>query len=182
MPKVMAVDSGLANIGVAIMHWTGTEWVPTSLLTLNSKPTDRLLEVRMSSDLARRVAEQTRALGAVIKEHGIKHLVGEIPNAGAMSADALRSMMLGLGLLVSTAESAGLITEYYDPGATRAAAGVPRSVRKGVEVKKIVMANMAKIYPALSTLRLIAEREHAADALATFEAAKSGNLVRSLQL
>lgn len=182
MSKVMCVDSGLASIGVAIMKWDGREWRPTLLKTLYSKPADKLLEVRQSSDCARRIEEQSRALAGLIHQEQIAHLVAELPDTGAQSADALRAMMLGMALLVSTVEHFKLIKEYYTPYETRAAAKVPRGVRKGNEVKKFVIANMRAMYPELETVRLACDREHAADALACFEAARNGNIVRGLQI
>lgn len=177
--KILALDPGLAAMGVAIMEKGGQDWVPVKMICLRTEKQTRLVNVRASDDLVRRVVEQAVALRRIVREHSIKRVVSEMYSVGAQSAAALRSMMLSAGMLATFMELEEIAVEWYSPWESRKAAGVPGQVRARGDVKEIVMSNMGDKYPSLNEIGTKADREHIADALSVFEAARSNLLVRS---
>lgn len=184
--RILALDPGVANLGAAVMEkislddHPGFRWEPIHLACLQTKASDKVLNIRQSSDLVRRLQEQSRALKDLIRAFNIRRVVAEIPDTGARSAAALRHLMLSTAFVVTAAEWEELAIEIYTPKETREAAGVPKGVRKDAVVKKIVMATMGKKYPLLIEMFPHANKqEHVADALSVFEAARNGVLVRS---
>ena len=100
--------------------------------------------------------------------------MAEIPGGGGQSARAVRAMSMCSGMLAGFVDGMG--HEFVFPWHTRKAAGVPTNIRSGKDVKKIVVENMKKVYPAFNEwckTALKVDIENTEDALATFEAAKS---------
>lgn len=177
----MAVDAGFAACGVAVFELMAeanqaggeTFWAPVHLECVRTEPSKRD-GTYLAQDDMQRMREMAARLRAIRKEHGCRWLVAEIPGGGGQSARAVRAMSLCSGMLAGFVEWMGV--EWFMPWDTRKAAGVPGTVRDGKSVKAIVMENMRKIYPAYrkweETARKV-DAENVADALATFEAAKS---------
>lgn len=182
--KVICVDSGYANAGVAVMEKLGLEWMPIELVCIQTQASDKKLNLRVADDNARRIAEVSRGIRDLVIKHrqGLRGMLVELPHAGGQNANALRAMAYSTGMMVAIIECFDLPYEFYSPDQTRAAAGVPRSSAGRDKTKKIVMDNMAVKYPMLMELfSTLERREHPADALATFEAGRHGSLVRLAQ-
>lgn len=187
MSKILAVDSGYANLGAVVMEKVATlytheefkvsDYKPIAMYCLQTEKNTRKVGLRCADDNARRIMEMAGKLCTIIREHGIKRMVVELPHTGGQSAAAVRVMAYSTALIVTVAECFNMACEFYTPYETRAAAGA-----KGVggkDVKKQVMAEMERRYPGLAeAFPTLGKREHVADALATFEAARGGNLVR----
>lgn len=181
MSRILCIDNGLANMGVAVMEKADDgAWIPILMRCYKTSGDRALAHLRQADELARRCAEQARNLRDVIRAYRIKRMVAEVPQGGA-SYDAVVHMNIAYGMLIAAAEFSDLAVEWYGPSETRRAAGVPFRLPgkgRGRELKKMIVAAMEKIYPALADLGPFDQREHIADALTVFEAAQSGNLVR----
>ncbi|MBI4396862.1 MAG: hypothetical protein HY548_07190, partial [Elusimicrobia bacterium] len=114
-----------------------------------------------------------RAVREVVDRNGIRRVVVELPNGGALSARAIRAMALSTGMIIAVIELLGLAYEFYTPSETRLAA---TGRIKNVSKEEVIEAICGR-YPDI-TSGPKCEMEHICDALATFEAAKNGNLVR----
>lgn len=176
--KILAIDPGLASLGYVVMQKgpVTTDWVPVAWGVLKTTENKGVLNIRASHDLIRRAQEQARGLTAITQEHGIKCVISEMYDTAAKSAAALRSMMITLGMLAAWSEPYAV--EWYSPWDTRRAADVPSHVH-GPAVKKHVIAVMGKRYPFLLEMPMN-KAEHIADALAAFEAARNGMLLKSV--
>lgn len=188
MRKVMAVDAGFANVGVAVMAYgagaPGGEvaWHPVELGCIQTEKCGRKMKIGQQDDNARRIGEATRAICEIIRRHDIKAMVVELPAGGGPRANVVMMLALASGMIVAIAECFGLAVEYYTPSDTRRAAGVPSTTKDRDNVKKIVMAEMGRLYPALErAFPALERRNHVADALSCFEAARHGNIVRGME-
>lgn len=191
MAKIIAVDAGFANVGVAVLEHrrfslteggTTFKWWPVDMAVYQTERCDKKIGLRQADDNARRIAEAVRGIKGMILKHEIRSMVAELPDTGGQNANAVRGMAYAASMLVTLAEAMDLAPEWYTQQQTRAAAGVPKAITGRDNVKKIVMAEMCRRYPELeATFPTLGRREHAADALATFEAARNGNLVRLME-
>lgn len=189
--RVLAIDVGFAASGLAVMEsrlkcvpeWTGqpvypqlsdaVEWSPIELACIRTLPTTNKKHLYRAEADVERVSQMARGIRGIIRKHGIQRIVAEVPHAGAQNYNACRSMSLATGMLVGIIESHDLAAEYYQPRQTRYAA-----CQKYDPTKREVVDAMTRLYPKLAEVRLAVDRENIADALATFEAAKSGVLLR----
>ena len=188
MSKILAVDTGYANVGLVVMEWMvsyepppkpQTGWRIIEMACIQTEKCDKRIALRKADDNARRIAEATRGIVDMIKRHDIKRMVAELPHTGGQSATAVRAMAYAGAMVIAVAECFDLAAEWYTPDETRAAGGVPKGM-KGENAKKVVMQTMGAKYPELAEqFPTLGRREHVADALATFEAARTGVLVRT---
>ena len=188
MSKILAVDTGYANVGLVVMEWSNNGqdsgmftpvWRIAEMACIQTEKCDKRIALRKSDDNARRIAEATRGIVDMIKRHDIKRMVAELPHTGGQSANAVRSMAYAGAMIIAVAECFDIAAEWYTPDETRAAGGVPKGM-KGDRTKQIIMQNMGAKYPELAEqFPTMGKREHVADALATFEAARTGVLVRT---
>lgn len=194
--KILCVDAGYASVGAAVMEFRKFnvppalqgKWWPVDMVCVQTEKSDRLLALRKQDDFARRVAEGIRELVKLADKHDVAGMVAELPPVGSASPNAMRPLALASGMIAAFAEAyrkpttgANLLVEWYTPEETRSAAGVPRTV-KGQAVKKHVMAWAAVLYPEIDGLfSTVDKKNHVADALSCFEAARHGNLVRMVE-
>jgi len=174
----MAVDVGFAVSGVAVfervMETDANHWYRLRDLRCIRTLKDAAKRHRLRADEdVDRVGQMARGLLDLILHYEVKRAVVELPNAGAINYNACRAMSLASGMIVAVMEASGIAVEYYTPRQTRYAACQKYDPSK----KEIVAAMLAK-YPELGQVALAIDRENCADALATFEAARAGNLTR----
>lgn len=186
--KIMAIDAGYANVGLVIMEYRmftnplQRTWWPIDMACIQTEPAGKKVGLRKSDDHARRIAESSRRIAGYVRKHEIKSMVVELPPAGSGNPNVARTLAFAGGMIAAVEGCLDLMAEYYTPAETRAAAGVPLGVKDKDNVKKIVMAEMGRRYPELDTIFTSADRRnHVADALATFEAARGSNLVRMME-
>lgn len=185
-PRIIAIDAGYANMGVAVMELreveSSREWWPIDLACIQTEKSHRKTGLRQSDDHARRIAESTRELKGLVLKHKVDAALVELPPAGSQNANVARTLAFAAAQVTTFVECMGLATEWFTPSDTRRAAGVSSGITDKDHVKEIVMAEMGKKYPSLEVLFKAKERRnHVADALATFEAGRHGNLVRMLE-
>lgn len=180
--RIIAIDAGYANAGVVVMERINGRWECVESAYIHTESSNKKLGFRVADDNARRIADVTRSIVHLIRTHEIKMMVAELPSTGGQSANAVRGMAYASAMLATIAECFDMAVEWYSPGETRTAGGVPRSIKKRDNVKKIVMETMGKRYEFLEKrYPALSKREHVADALATFEAARNGNLARMIE-
>lgn len=123
-------------------------------------------------------------------ENQCSALVCEIPNGGAQSAAAQKDMGLATGMISMIHVALRCPMEHITPNESRAAAGWIKaehpmeglsSTQKTTLMKRFIMAAMAAKYPTIAEY-IIADKEHIADACATFEAARDQDVVRQLEV
>lgn len=190
IPKIVAIDAGYASIGVAVMEYKeatsygeiGLEWCPVELACITTDKSNKKIGLRQSDDIARRIAQATRELKEIVDRNQIGHAMVELPPAGSGNPNVARTLAFAAAMIATFVECQRLTVEWYTPDDTRRAAGVPKGMKDKDNVKKIVMAAMGKKYPLLNERfgHNADLRNHVADALATFEAGRHGNLVRLL--
>jgi vacuolar-type H+-ATPase subunit F/Vma7 len=196
----MAADVGFQATGWAIFDVSA---YPARLMFTGcsrpKKDTKRKHLLVADSD-ADRTARMVRDILEAVRAHNITQIVAEIPSGGSKGARANRTMGIATGFIVTLVETLGLAAEWYTQKETREAATgkkpallkIPKDTtpeeRKAIEkqreeakkcIKELVIAAMQEKYPALKDITVYADLEHIADACATFEAAKNGNLVRA---
>lgn len=173
---ILAVDVGFVATGVALMAREGAGWRAAMVACISAPPDPRKRKLLVAHQDAARVAHIARRLRDIVRNYGVKRIVVELPHGGAQGARANRCMGMATAMIVALAECEGLAAEYYTPMDTRTAA-VPGARKVS---KDEVAAAMSKRWPGVVPQAPREVREAVADALATFAAAESGNLVRSL--
>lgn len=139
-----------------------------------TKPESRKRGVRVADDDTERTQELARALRIIVEEYEISGVVVEMPSGGAKGARAI-SCMAKAGAIVATAvELLGLPAEWVTPAQVKKITG-KRNASKA-EVETAVLDH----WPFATLPKIKADREHVVDALATYVAAKDGQLVRTL--
>lgn len=185
--KILAADVGFVATGLAVLEIRPGlvgEAVPIELVCV--RPPDAGKERKRTTYKAHldaeRAAYHARELDRILHHHQIQHVVAELPSSGAKGARANRCMALATAGFVAVMELRRLSVEYYTPDQTRWAA-LGRKKRQGEDIKEIVTAAMAARFPSWAGLTKkvnLGDLEHLADALATYEAAKDGPMVRAL--
>ena len=174
--KVLALDIGYAATGAAVMERGDSgAWGVAHLRCVRPAPPSKEQKRRtyVACMDAERMKMAAAELAGIIVEHGINRMVVEIPNSGAMGATSLRCMSYAGGMVAGLAGVTGAAVEWYLPHETRKAA-----TGKSACTKAEVIAAIALVFPEVLDVPTLIDREACADALATFLAAKAGNLVR----
>lgn len=178
--KVMAVDAGFRACGIVVMELgPNLEWRIVDMRCPVTTGRAKKLGVRVADADTSDAEAVAFRIFATIRAHSIKHLVVELPSGGARGARPNRCMGIATGIIAAVVMAEGLVREYYTPMETRRAAvpGTSRSISK----QEVISAMMYK-YPCLADAGndpIILEA--CADALATFEAARSGNIIRQAE-
>lgn len=172
MRRIIAVDVGFVATGIVVIDLAdqGKMIYHGCLVT---KPTTDKKSLYVAHDDARRMQELATGLQEVSVEFDTKRMVVELPHGGSKSARGCRCMALATGAIAATVAMLDLVVEYYTPDQTRKAATGRRMASKDE-----VVAAMGAIYPQILDISPAQAREAVADAAATFEAAKAGNLIR----
>ncbi len=169
--KLLAIDAGFVATGLAIMERDiKGQWSCIEVRCIETQADNTKKSQRKSDSDIERVLEITRGIGYAIDDHSITRAVVELPHGGARSGRSMRCMALASAAIAVVLDERGLAVENFSPNDTRIAA-VGRA--KNVSKQDVIDA-MLILHPILARCC----NEHTADALATFEAARAGNLVR----
>jgi Holliday junction resolvasome RuvABC endonuclease subunit len=174
---ILAVDVGFRSTGLVVFDASTDPARLVYSLCSRPKKDSKKKHLLVADSDADHIAKMVREIKQVIDNHGISKMVVELPSAGAQGARANRAMGIATGMIVTLSEMAHIATEWYTPGETRKAALGALKPPKGM-LKDAIMDAMESKWPDLKSIKHKADKEHIADAVATFEAAKNGNLVR----
>lgn len=178
--KVLALDIGFCVTGCAVFDYgLSGRWTPIALKAIETKPSSKKKSIRAADDNVRRVREIARGVIGLIHEHQPAGMLVELPGGGAKSAIAMRAMAYVAGMAGTIEEGLSISTEYFSPDETRKAGG-----GRVTASKDDVIAGVTRFYPQLAKMMggmTKAHREAVADAVATFEAGRGGNLVKMAQ-
>jgi Holliday junction resolvasome RuvABC endonuclease subunit len=174
---VMALDVAFANMGVAIMTPKKDKWVALHTETISTKPDKRKAEVRSANESIRRSQEIYRRLTELKEQFKPVGITAEIPTGGSKSSRAARAM--GMSVALVAAFALDMPAEWSTPEEGK------RAMCNTANASKAAMkAAASELYPE-STRGYHKKRgkdewddkyEHVADALASFEACKHGNV------
>ena len=176
--RVIAIDAGVANIGVAVMELVSgswDSWRPAELLLIQTEADPRKGRIRAADSDMERVKEAMRQMGEVIERHDIKRMAVELPVAGGQSAAAVKFMALASAICAHAEVRYNLFTEWYSPGECK------KCVAGRWTSSKTLVANAieAKYRAVVEQFPACEQREHVVDALACFETAlRLGNVCR----
>ena len=181
--RVIAIDAGVANIGVAIMRAyiispiisDPPRWDIMDLLLLQTEADPRKHRIRAADSDIERVKEAMRQLDGLIEQYEIRRMAVELPVAGGQSAAALKYMALASAIPAHCEVRFNMMTEWYSPGeCKKAVAGRWTSSKDAVA--KVLEAKYPIVLEMFPTWE---KREHVVDALACFETAlRVGNVCR----
>jgi len=180
MTKVLALDIGFGAAGMAVLGVRDGRAELFTTACVHTKPEHKKRGIYVAHDDVRRAQQVVRAISRVYLENGCKGMVCELPNAGAKGAKANRAMGISTGLIAAYAEVTRVPVEWITPAESREAAIGRGTAPKGKDVKELVTAAMGHKYPEILGL-LEKDKEHIADALATFEAARGRQLMTLLE-
>lgn len=180
---IMAIDPGFASTGVALMELSGKgEWECADAVLIRTEPPKNKSKILKGDADFARCLELARGLRALADRHEPFGVVLELPPGGAKSASAVRAMALVTGICAGVLDALDLTYEVYQPGDVKKAATGGRT-----DSKAEIMAWALAKYPAAAAKfqdrkgKLLNAFEHVADALAVFEAAKDGNMVKTAE-
>jgi len=198
--NVLAIDVGFAASGMAVFDISKS---PAELLHVAcSRPKKDTKKHHYVADSdVDRVRRMTSDIKHVVDTYNICLFIVELPSGGAQGARANRCMGIATGMIATLVEMYGIGVDWRTPGETRKAGlgeggmfllenvkrkkgDVKTKKEKSDNKKNIkdrVMENMERMYPELSSVTVKADKEHIADAVATYESAKDGNLIRALK-
>lgn len=177
-PTLLAVDVGFASSGLAAFGFQDGQPRLLEIRSIRPLPPnpDQKRRVYQSHLDAERVQAMARGILDFAGMHAVTHLAVELPVGGGKSAMAVKAMALASGMIAALAETRRWPAEWCTPFESRRAA-----TGKANATKDEVVAAMAKLYPKVAEVRTKDDREACADALATFEAVKNGQMVRGIQ-
>lgn len=195
MIKLLAADVGFRSTGMAIFEHTPEGWQlfdskcihteqghTVCVRNKRNKLVKRQLSYVAVDDVRRSEFMATEILNYFL-ENQCQALACEIPNGGAQSAAAQKCMGLATGIIAVVHVALRCPAEWITPNESREAAGWVKKDHPGAdtnELKRFVMGAMEAKYPAISE-QLIKDKEHIADACATFEAARGRDMVKQLE-
>ena len=173
MNVILALDLGFAALGwVAIDAVTGAATAAGVVRTVKSA---KKRGVRVADDDCRRCAEQAQVLSRLITEHAPACVVAEVPTGGSKSARATRAMALGTGIACGVLAIRGVPCVYTTPRDGKlAATGNAGASKEDVEAGVMHRVPGAR---ALLDAAKRADREHIADAIAAWLAARGDQVV-----
>lgn len=179
--KILAVDIGFGSTGMAVVAITpGGQPELYTYTCLHTKPEHKRRGIYVAHDDVRRAMDITRGIRDYYMLNGCAGLAVELPSGGAQGAKANRAMGIATGLVAALAEVSLWPVEWITPGESRKAAIGRETAPKGQDVKELVINAMAAKYGATLAALKVMDKEHVADALATFEAAQARQMVRTL--
>ena len=184
MIKLLACDIGFASTGLAIFAWNGGTW---SLFDCKCTHTSKKRDRSVALDDIRRTEVMATEVINYYLDNQCSAIVAEIPTGGALSASAAKCMGAAVAMIATVRLTLACPVEWITPNESRKAAGWSKELLTGAEtrqgktkaIKQHVMARMCELYPALLALKL-GDREHIADACATYLAARSRDVIIEL--
>lgn len=186
--KVLALDAGVANLGVAVFEHRlpsgfhderapgyGPGWEVAELLHIFTEANPRKQKIRTADVDMERVMEATRKLAEVVKRHDIKRMAVEVPHGGAQSAMAMKYLSMAGSIAACTAAHFDLFVEFYSPQDVRRTLCGKSSASKDEAAAVAIEA-----YPVLlEQFPTKGKREHVADSVAVFlTALRTGNVCK----
>jgi len=199
--KILAADIGFTSTGMAIFEITGegARLFDVKCLHTQQEHTERVVKkgkkvkihlASVAHDDVRRTEFLACGIMNYFMENQCKGMICEIPNGGAQDAKAAKCMGAATGMAATIRVALSCPAIWVTPGESRAAAGWdkdehPRGEMTADQYKKFqkafVMTAMELKYPEISGLK-IKDKEHIADACATFEAVKSQRLDKLMEV
>lgn len=181
MSAIIAIDAGFARTGWAVLcnGGHGANW---KVMRSGSIPTEKSKKKKglyAAHDDARRMMEASAILhdrALISKNSNRTGAVIELPHGGARSADALKKMAAASAMVVSVMSILRIPCEFYTPDETRIAGGGRKTASKAE-----IVSNMQIAFPEANISGVIPHKEAIADALATFLAAKNGNIIKMME-
>ena len=177
-PTLMALDVAFAHVGVVILDYHESQWVPIHATVLNTEKDTARTSVRVADDNFRRCQEMYAALVRIGEEYHAVAAVAELPSGGSKSAIAMAAMARGSAVFACVASALKLVVECTTPGAGKKALGGAANASKQDMMRAALAA-----YPGLRRWfqpkrgkpdELENEFEHVADAIGAFCAARGG--------
>jgi Holliday junction resolvasome RuvABC endonuclease subunit len=175
--RVLAIDIGFAAAGMAVFDIAPVKLWDTKCI--HTSPEAKKRGIYQSHDDVRRALSLTRGIVEYFTESQCSGMAVELPSAAAQGAKANRAMGIATGVIAATVEILRCPVDWITPDESRTAAIGRRSAPKGENIKELVMAAISAHYPEIAGLKL-KDKEHIADAIATFEAARDRQMIRTL--
>lgn len=188
--KVLAADIGFSSTGLAILSLEGSKWnlFDTRCIHTEQGHTKKKIlggkkrKISLTSvakDDIRRIEYMASEIFNYFLENKCEFLVCEIPHSGSQNAKAAKGMGAATAMIAVIRLILRCPAIWITPHESRAAAGWREDFLKGVPakdkkkvVKNFVMKAMSEKYPMISDIDPD-DKEHIADALSAFEAAKT---------
>ena len=185
MGRILALDVAFSNTGWAILEYSDNEWKCLDAYVITTKPEHKKKKLRVADDDVRRSTELFATLSAIMVQANIKGVVAELPTGGAQGARPNRAMGMATSVAACLVEQFKVPAEYINPNdSKKTVTGNKNASKKQVQdaiIKKYPTCTKSFKLKRGSQTEYENKFEHAADALAAFECAKEGVLVRLLQ-
>jgi Holliday junction resolvasome RuvABC endonuclease subunit len=165
---ILTLDVAFANCGFAVIK-DGRVIDFGTIVTEK----DKRKSVKVSDDYASRCTKFAAELKAIIQEHKIKAVVGELPS-GSQSAVAAKMLGGATGVVVAVTTCFDLPVEWISEGDSKKAALGKRTAKK-----EEVMDWARNVFPGYSFPKTKKGFEHIADALMAYCGLKEGILIRA---
>lgn len=186
MKKILAMDVAYTNIGWAsIEPYTDAAVINDVGTIKNPAPKAKTKKSVRDSDLKiERLQRLYRELKELIALHEPDGVIAEIPGGGGKSSKAVAGMAMGTAIVAAAIEELGLAAEW-----TTERDGKLAVCRRADASKLEMQSAIFKKFPELRKMVPKSKSpksksgyegwfEHSADAIAAYEAAKHGTLVR----
>lgn len=183
--SVLALDVAFSNLGWAVLEHYDSGWKCVAANVLSTKKSDKKKKLRMADDDVMRCTELFVNLRTIAEVMNVGAVIAELPPGGSQNARANRAMGMSAAITAAVVAQLKLPAEYTTPTEGKVAATGSKTASKSDMMKA-----MSGKYPeSLKDFKLKRgseteyenKYEHVADALAAFESAREGSLVRLLQ-
>lgn len=184
---LLACDVAFANFGIVVID----KGEVVHAETIQTKPAEKKRKVRSSDDNAERAAHIATRLNEIIKEHGVKAVVAELPHSGGENVKSAMGIAMAVGVLVGVLESNQLPVEWATPEQVKKTATGMRSATKlemmtaaindyggHFEEKKIANGSVIRKFHFGTGVFTAGAFEHIADAYWVFKTLRSSNVVK----
>lgn len=180
--RVMAIDIGFRCSGLALMEYQrqgqAWAWACLSSHTVVTGLDQAKRDLRKANVDMDAVAQHADQITAIMGHGQCSRMIVELPHGGAINGRAMRAMALASAMIATIARLSGYQVEYYSPRDGKLAACGKADASKDEMVRA-----MAKVWPnAFAKLRAKPLAEAVADALAIFQAARHGPLVKGVEV
>jgi len=185
MIKLLALDVAFTNIGWAVIapYTDGAEVLAVGTIK-NPSDAKKKKSIRDSDLKIERCRFVYRSLVDLVYDNDVKGIVAEIPGGGGKSHKATAGMAMGTCLISCAVEQVGLPADWTTESDGKMCVCRNKGASK-LDMQKAIL----KMYPETRKLVPKSDKarsgvegwfEHAADAIAAFEAAKRGAVVSML--
>lgn len=204
--KILAVDTGLTSTGLAVLSLEDDGPRLVAWKCLHTEPQAKKKNIYVAHDDILRAVDITKGIMEFYCEHECRAMVCELAMSGSRDNRAARAIGIVTGLMSAIWAALRCPAEWITPDESRIAGGwdkeahkipkIPRGIsaeEKAIlaarnkkqkaentkAIKETVMGRMSIKYPELAGIAK-KDKEHICDALATFEAARERQMVRTL--